>query len=313
MLGFGTMRLAEAMVGLGETVALGRAGVGPDERVSQAPADLDRDARVVVQLVERAAEQVLGHDPCPAASGQVGVGGGVGRLDGDVHGGVAEVEHDDVLAGEDRAVAVEVRVQLLARERVRAGKRRFGPARVPVVAVGDEQRPVLARLATLERDLPDAVFAPARALDAGLERDPLAQAEVIDVGIEVGPDLRVVGKVGVGGGHREVRVLHARARAVDVQVAIRRGHAVAIAEHPVASDLIGLLEAVERNPALGERLGRHDAGGAGAEDARAKRSRSRPGPSAARGIGLVFNRLAQGSSSVDENHAPLSRRPSLCR
>ena len=106
------------------------------------------------------------------------------------------------------------------------------------------------------------------------KRDQLAQAEVVDVFVEVRCDLRVVGEVRVGGRHREVRVLHARARGVDEQVAVGGGHAVGVFEHPVAADTVGLLKAVERDPALVQRLHRGDPRGAGADHARA-RQRSR--------------------------------------
>ena len=166
-------------------------------------------------------------------------------------------------------------MHLLARERVRARERRFGPARVPVVAVGDEQRVVAARLAAVELDRPDAVLVACGVLDAGLEGDLLAQAEVVDVVVEVGRDLRVVGEVRIGLRHREVRVLHARARGVDEQVAVGGRHAVAVSEHPVAADAVGLLEAVERDPALVQRLGGRDPRGAGADHAHARGARRR--------------------------------------
>ena len=95
-----------------------------------------------------------------------------------------------------------------------------------------------------ERDLPDAVGAPRGALDAGLEADAVAHAEVVDVVVEVLRDVGVVREVGIGLRHREVRVLHALARGVDVQRAVGGRHPVGVPPHPVAADAVGLLEAV---------------------------------------------------------------------
>ena len=167
-----------------------------------------------------------------------------------------------------RVVArVVVRVHLHAGEHVAARERRLGPARVPVVAVGDDQRVVAARLAALERHVPACRRRRRRALDAGLERDPVAEAEVVDVVVEVLGDVGVVREVGIRLRHREVRELHPLARGVDVQRAVRRRHPVAVLEDPVAADAVGLLEAVEVEPALVQRLGGGDAGRAGTDHA----------------------------------------------
>ena len=185
-----------------------------------------------------------------------------------------------------------MRVHLLAREGLGARECRFRPARVPVMPVGHEQRVIKARFAVLEFDLPDAVLAAGSMAHAGLEGDLLAKAEMVDVVFEVGRDLRVVGEVRVCLGHREVRVLHARSRGVDEQVAIGRGHAVLVGEHPVAADAVGLLQAVERDRTLVQRLGGGDTGGAGADDARPRQPlRARP---------PVFKRLAHQAPSLEE-------------
>ena len=52
-----------------------------------------------------------------------------------------------------------------------------------------------------------------------------------------------------------------------MQRPVCRGHPVAVAEHPVAADLVGLLEAVERNPSLVQGLRGRDSRGAGADHA----------------------------------------------
>jgi hypothetical protein len=105
-------------------------------------------------------------------------------------------------------------------------------------------------------------------LHAGAEADRLPQPEVIDVGVEVGRDLRVVGVVGEGGRHREVREGHPLARRVDVQLAVRRRHAVRVAEDPVAAHAVGGLEGRDVEAALAQCLERGDAGGARADDGR---------------------------------------------
>ena len=82
---------------------------------------------------------------------------------------------------------------------------------------------------------------------------------MVDVRVEVGRDLGVVREVGIAGGHREVGELHPRARRVDVQRAVDRRHAVAVAEHPVAADAVRRLEAVELESAPVQHLGGRDA------------------------------------------------------
>ncbi len=129
-------------------------------------------------------------------------------------------------------------MQLLALERVATREGRFRPARVPVMAVGDEQRVVAARLAALEPQRPDAVLVARGVLDPRLEDDLIAEAEMVDVVVEVRRDLRVMGEVRIGLRHREVRVLHPLARGVDEQVAVGRRHPVLVAEHPVAADAV---------------------------------------------------------------------------
>ena len=75
-------------------------------------------------------------------------------------------------------------------------------------------------------------------LDPRIERDLLAQAEVIDVAVEVLLDVGVMREVRIAARHREIGVGHALARDVDEQVPVGGRHPVAIAEHPVAPDLV---------------------------------------------------------------------------
>ena len=135
-----------------------------------------------------------------------------------------------------------------------------------MVAVGNDQHVEAVALACRVRQVPAAVGAQLGARDRALEADLVAKAEVIDVGLEVGGDVRVVREVRARPRHREVRELHPVARRVDVQVAVGGRHSVAVAEDPVAADAVGGLEALERDPPLVQRLGRRDPGRAGADD-----------------------------------------------
>ena len=298
------VRVAEAVVGLGQPVALHVAQGDLEHPLEELAADLERDPRRAAELVRRLAEQVLGEDVGAAAGGEVGVLGDEARLDRDVHRRVAHPEHHDGLVAEEvRVVAlVVVRVHLHALEGLGAGEGGLGPARVPVVAVGDEQRVVAVRLAVLQRDLPDAVGAARGALDAGLEADAVADAEVVDVVVEVLRDVGVVGEVGIGLRHREVRVLHALARGVDVQRAVGGGHPVGVAPHPVAADAVGLLVGGDVVAALGQGLDGGDAGGAGADDARGREERSWAGPYPK--VTLVSPSLTRSTAAPSATHLP---------
>ena len=128
------------------------------------------------------------------------------------------------------------------------------------------------------RDLPAAARQPLGARHERLERDPVAEAEVVDVGVEVRGDVGVVREVRIGRGHREVGELHPLARRVDVQRAVRGRHPVAVLEHPVAADAVGRLEAVELEAARMQGLGGGDARGAGADHADGRQQRHPPGP-----------------------------------
>jgi hypothetical protein len=144
-----------------------------------------------------------------------------------------------------------------------------------VVAVGDEQRVEALDRAVVERELPAPAGHALGAHDLGLEADAVAEAEVLDVGVEVGRDLRVVREVRIGLRHRVVGVLHAVARGVDEQLAIGGRHPVLVGEDPVAPDAVGGLEARERNAALVERLGGGDPRRAGADDRGGRKARHR--------------------------------------
>ena len=198
---------------------------------------------------------------------------------------------DHVLAREQVVVDIAVGVQLLAGERVVARERRLGPARVPMVAVGHQQRIEALHRAAPERELPAPALQATRVDDLGLEPDVVAEAEVVDVVVEVLGDMGVVREVRIGLRHREVRVLHPVARGVDEQLPIGGRHAVPVAEDPVAADAVGGLEAGERDAALVERLGGGDPGRAGADDGGLGKGGHRGPPYPKDDAGVNFVRL----------------------
>jgi hypothetical protein len=58
-----------------------------------------------------------------------------------------------------------------------------------VVAVGDDERVVALDVARAQPDLPGAIRQALGVLDPGGEADAVAEAEVVDVGVEVRRDL----------------------------------------------------------------------------------------------------------------------------
>ena len=147
----------------------------------------------------------------------------------------------------------------------RAGIRRR--AGVPVVAVGDDERVVLAGLAGRQRDRPAVAGQRLAVGDRGVERDRLAQAEVVDVVVEVLQQLRVVREVRPFARHRIVLEREAPLRRVDVQRLVARRRAVRVVEVPVATDVVGHLEAVVRQPEVLQPLGHREATTARSDDA----------------------------------------------
>ena len=112
-----------------------------------------------------------------------------------------------------------------------------------MVAVADQQRVELVRLAVAGADLPAAAVEPLCVLHGGVEADPVAQREVIGVLAQEPVDLGVVGKVRVAPVHREVGEADRALRRVDVQRPVRGRAPVGIAEVPVAADVVAGLEA----------------------------------------------------------------------
>ena len=263
---------------------------GPDQRPQE---DLRRQAlhppgheRVgQPELVQGPAEQIVRHDPgaTPGREVEPRRDPGLAQLAGEVHRAVAHPDHHDPLAAHVHGLArvdVGVRVQHAPGEG--AGDRRVGPARVPVVAVGHDQDPVLVDRAGAERHPPAAWRQACRVRDLGAEGDPLAEAEVVDVIVEVPGHECVVREVGVVARHRQVGVGHAVARGVNMQRAVGGGAPVRVAEGPVAADAVGYLEAVEGDPAVGQRLDDGDPARTAADHADSRPGRRRRGGSEAK-------------------------------
>ncbi len=212
--------------------------------------------------------QELGQDVGAAAHREKGLVGDPRGLDRDVDRGVADPKHQNPLALQHIGLAVVMHVHLLAGELLRAGKGRFGPARVPVVAVGNEHGSVANGLplpiGIRNRDLP----LPVSRLDAhnfGPKPNLVRQPEVLDVVVEISSNLEVARVIGVVIGHRKRLERHQLPRAVDVQRAIRGGLPVVVFVAPVTSNLGALLEAVERDPASAEHLAGGYSGRAGSD------------------------------------------------
>ena len=266
------------------------------------------------RFVGRLAVQVLGQDVGAAAHRQKGLLGDPRRLDRDVGRRVADPQHQHPLAAQDVRLAVVMDMHLLPGELLRPRKRRFGPARVPVVPVGDQHGAVaidLPLLAGIDGHLP----LPVHRLDLhhlGPEPDLLPKPEVIDVVVEVGGDLKVIRVVRVVRRHRIGPIGHQPPRGVDVQRPIGGRHPVVVFKPPVPPDLRALLKAVERNPTSVQDLTRSDPRTPGSDDANLRtghtsqsmRSRSRGGAGApgARGVLIFAPELHRGS------HKPTRRK-----
>ncbi len=226
-------------------------------------------------------EHELRHDVRTAAHGEVGPRRDPRGLHRDVGRGVADAQHQHAFPGEGVGGLVVVRVDLRAGEGLGAGERRLGPARVPVVAVGDHDvlveeglrlRRLAVRVARADGDgvAPAPLRAGPEGLDLdhlGAEPDPVAQAEVVHEVVEVRGDLPVARVVRQVLGHRVGGVLHQLPGGVDVQRPVGRGQPVVVVVAPVAADLAAHLEHVDLDAAGGQHLGGGDARRAGSDDA----------------------------------------------
>ena len=222
-----------AMVGLGQAVALERARVEAQHELEELGRHRHRHPVARRELVDGPPEEVLRDDPRAAARGEVRRARDVARLDGDVHRAVAHPEHDDVLAFEDAVVAVVVGVQLRALEVLAAGERRLGPARVPVMAVGDEQHVVVGAARRRRRSAPSRRRRAARRARSASRSGSCRGSRTCRRRTRSTPRSACgAGSPGTTRGIGKSEYCHAVARGVDVQVAVGGRHPVAVARRP---------------------------------------------------------------------------------
>ena len=191
------------VVGLGQAVALGRCRrVAADQLLDHPLADLERHARVVAHLVDRFAEEVLREDPRAAARrpGRCARRRTRTRRRCPSPSCPCPRMTERRLPAKSVVVDVGVGVQLLARE---ACRRRGTPARASAASSGGRWRRAARRTRV---DRPSSRVSSQVAVrrrraacsTLRLEADPLAEAEVVDVVVEVRRDLRVVREVRIG-------------------------------------------------------------------------------------------------------------------
>ena len=253
------MGIEQLVVGLRQPVighlADGHLQQPAEEEALHRPRQPAHDRRC--RFVDRLAAEELGQDVGATPHRDEGLRGDPRGLDGDVDRGVADPEHQHPLADQHLGLAVVVGVELFPLELLGAGEGRLGPARVPVVPIGDENGPVAGGLPVAVGVLDGHLPVVAGRLDRdhlGAEADLLGQAEALGVVVEVLGDVLMAGVVRVVLRHRECLVGHELAGAVDVQGAVSGGLAVVVFVAPVAADHRPLLEAVVGNPPGAEDL-----------------------------------------------------------
>jgi len=285
------VRLPDPVVGPWQADPGGVARADPPELEQQLLRPL-RQPRRARDLVDREPVEPLADDPHAAAQREVGRLRHVARVARHVHPAVAAADDEHPPPLELLGPAVVVPVHHLAGELARVG--RVGPALVPVVPVADHDGVVAAHdpaaLHPVAHDgrLPGPVAEPLDALHLRVERDQVAQREVVDVRVEVLADLPVHRVVLVG--HREVRERHPRAGRVHLEGRVAGAHPVRVVQHPVAADLGPHLEPVKRDAGLVQRLRRRDPRRAGADHQGARERR----------IGL--DRLGAGRGRLAADH-----------
>jgi hypothetical protein len=234
------MRFPEPVIGPWQAVPPGEADLVVDRPQADEPAQPDWQAKREKPLVPQVggpAADLARHDVIAAARGMHRAGGMPRALDGDVAGGVAAADHEHAPAG-DRHRAVGRLVVGGVEERAGEAAGNLRPARLVVVAAGDDEAGVVAR-----RSAGD-VHPPAGAGRVG-RLDPLHDGAGADVGHEaeaVGITAQVVealALVGIGGPvprHRVVDVGGERLRGDQPGRGEDPGRGRA--EQPVAADAL---------------------------------------------------------------------------
>ena len=257
------MRLEQLVIRSGQIVrpmrSDGDAQAPPIEiahhRARQRPA-----AGLVDEGVGRLAQHELGKEVIASPHRMHGARPVMGGIVENVDGGVAGADHQHALALELLLRLHVVGVQDLAGEGAWIAR----PVRMPMMAVGDDEPVIEARLRlAFDLDAP----APVDPLCRGhprIEGDAVVEPELSRVGAEIvlrlgpaqimRPLLREI----------VVRILRQFLRGVEIGRAVDHVRALRV---PDAADIGKRLEAVERDAALGKGLGHRESAGAGADDA----------------------------------------------
>jgi hypothetical protein len=243
----------------------GAAAVDPEKGGKDPPLERHREGRdgSRAQLVDGHPQEVAGKDMRPAARRKERPVRHAGGVAGDVDPRVPDPHHEDPPAREEVRGAVLVRVDLGSLESSRQAR----PPGIPVMPVGDEDRPVSSAPAVAEGDRPASFRRGPDRGHLGPEGDSAPEVEAVGVGVEVRRHLEVVGVVRIGIGHREVRVGRDALPGVDPQRGVGGRDAVVVQVAPGAADLGPSLEAVEGEPFVREGPGGGQSGGAGADHA----------------------------------------------
>ena len=200
------MGFEEAVVGGRQPEVLHPSRHDPRQQPGEPVLEAERQPRHRLDdLIDRAAERVLGNHPGTAAGrDEDSLGDPLSRkLRHDVDAAVADPDHDHALTPQvERLGRIDVVMRVQGRPVEVTGE--LGQRRIPVVAVADQQRLELVRLAVVGVDQPATSVPGLGALHHGLEADPLAQREAVGVLAQELVDLRMVREVRVALVHREV-------------------------------------------------------------------------------------------------------------
>src|SRR5215471_4288939 len=184
----------------------------------------------------------------------------VGRVIEDINSRVAGADHEHALALELLLRLHVMRMQGLAVE----GARIAGPARLPVMAVGDDETIVEARLCfALDLNAPASLDTVGRH-DPGIEGYAVVKLERARIGAEILLRLRAAHVMRPFLREGEIRIARQLLRRVEKGRTVDRVRACRV---PDAADIGERLEAVEWDSAFGEGLGHSKSAGAGADDA----------------------------------------------
>ncbi len=270
----------------------GRAANACDRQPSQ-PQRHPPPEHPLAPLVDRPAAEIAWQQRIAAAQAVECCRRMTRALAGDIEARVATADDQHAATGEYVGRFILRRVEQPAVELARI----VGPARIPIVPVGNYDAPILSLLSTDERHQPAAsgLVTPCfpRRLDrlhAGVELDVVIKLKVIRVAPQIPPDHFLIRVIGIVRRHREVGVLGERLRRDQPRRAVDAAGRCAVV--PIATDVILAFETVERDAGRAEALGDREARRARAEDAELLRG----GSSRLRMIGSIDGSCAAASS-----------------